>query len=398
MFHSIEDAVADLRAGKVVIVVDDEDRENEGDFVALSETITPETVNFMITHGKGLVCVTVTEQLAHSLHLPLMTNESTDPYETAFTISIDHRETTTGISAYERALTIKALTDEATTKDDFKRPGHVFPLIAKNGGVIERPGHTEAAVDLAKLSGAFPSGVICEIINEDGTMARVPELLQIAEQFHLKIITIADLIKYRKKHEQLIRREVKTNVQTAYGTFQMVGYSNVIDDKEHLALVKGELQSESVLARIHSECLTGDVFHSYRCDCGPQLDEALKRIAERGSGVLIYMRQEGRGIGLLNKLRAYELQEEGLDTVEANEALGFAADLREYEISAHILKDLGVHSVELMTNNPKKVLGLEENGIVVERRIPLERGIRKENERYIETKREKLNHLFTVEK
>lgn len=398
MFHSIEDAVADLRAGKVVIVVDDEDRENEGDFVALSETITPETVNFMITHGKGLVCVTVTEQLAHSLHLPLMTNESTDPYETAFTISIDHRETTTGISAYERALTIKALTDEATTKDDFKRPGHVFPLIAKNGGVIERPGHTEAAVDLAKLSGAFPSGVICEIINEDGTMARVPELLQIAEQFHLKIITIADLIKYRKKHEQLIRREVKTNVQTAYGTFQMVGYSNVIDDKEHLALVKGELQSESVLARIHSECLTGDVFHSYRCDCGPQLDEALKRIAERGSGVLIYMRQEGRGIGLLNKLRAYELQEEGLDTVEANEALGFAADLREYEISAHILKDLGVHSVELMTNNPKKVLGLEENGIVVERRIPLERGIRKENERYIKTKREKLNHLFTVEK
>jgi len=352
----------------------------------------------MITHGKGLVCVTVTEQLAHSLHLPLMTNESTDPYETAFTISIDHRETTTGISAYERALTIKALTDEATTKDDFKRPGHVFPLIAKNGGVIERPGHTEAAVDLAKLSGAFPSGVICEIINEDGTMARVPELLLIAEQFHLKIITIADLIKYRKKHEQLIRREVKTNVQTAYGTFQMVGYSNVIDDKEHLALVKGELQSESVLARIHSECLTGDVFHSYRCDCGPQLDEALKRIAERGSGVLIYMRQEGRGIGLLNKLRAYELQEEGLDTVEANEALGFAADLREYEISAHILKDLGVHSVELMTNNPKKVLGLEENGIVVERRIPLERGIRKENERYIETKREKLNHLFTVEK
>ncbi|HLS66722.1 MAG TPA: bifunctional 3,4-dihydroxy-2-butanone-4-phosphate synthase/GTP cyclohydrolase II [Pseudogracilibacillus sp.] len=398
MFHSIEDAVADLRAGKVVIVVDDEDRENEGDFVALSETITPETVNFMITHGKGLVCVTVTEQLAHSLHLPLMTNESTDPYETAFTISIDHRETTTGISAYERALTIKALTDEATTKDDFKRPGHVFPLIAKNGGVIERPGHTEAAVDLAKLSGAFPSGVICEIINEDGTMARVPELLLIAEQFHLKIITIADLIKYRKKHEQLIRREVKTNVQTAYGTFQMVGYSNVIDDKEHLALVKGELQSESVLARIHSECLTGDVFHSYRCDCGPQLDEALKRIAERGSGVLIYMRQEGRGIGLLNKLRAYELQEEGLDTVEANEALGFAADLREYEISAHILKDLGVHSVELMTNNPKKVLGLEENGIVVERRIPLERGIRKENERYIKTKREKLNHLFTVEK
>src|SRR5690625_1307805 len=398
MFHSIEDAVADLRAGKVVIVVDDEDRENEGDFVALSETITPETVNFMITHGKGLVCVTVTEQLAHSLHLPLMTNESTDPYETAFTISIDHRETTTGISAYERALTIKALTDEATTKDDFKRPGHVFPLIAKNGGVIERPGHTEAAVDLAKLSGAFPSGVICEIINEDGTMARVPELLLIAEQFHLKIITIAELIKYRKNHEQLIGREVKTTVQTAYGTVQMVGYSNVIDDKEHLALVKGELQSESVLARIHSECLTGDVFHPYRCDCGPQLDEALKRIAERGSGVLIYMRQEGRGIGLLNKLRAYELQEEGLDTVEANEALGFAADLREYEISAHILKDLGVHSVELMTNNPKKVLGLEENGIVVERRIPLERGIRKENERYIETKREKLNHLFTVEK
>lgn len=394
---SIEDAIADIRAGKVVIVVDDEDRENEGDFVALSEKITPKTVNFMITHGKGLVCATVTEERARSLYLPLMTNESTDPYETAFTISIDHKDTSTGISAHERALTIKALTDEATTKDDFKRPGHIFPLIAKNGGVIERQGHTEASVDLAKLSGAFPSGVICEIINPDGTMARVPQLREIAQQFDLKMITIEDLIKYRKRYETFVTREVKTNVATAYGTFQMIGYSNTIDDKEHIALVKGDLSTETVLARIHSECLTGDVFHSYRCDCGPQLDEALNRIAERGSGILIYMRQEGRGIGLLNKLRAYELQEKGLDTVEANEALGFAADLREYEISAQIFKDLGVRSVELMTNNPKKVLGLEENGIVVERRIPLQRGIRKENKRYINTKREKLNHLFTVE-
>jgi len=398
MFHTIEEALHDLRAGKVIIVVDDEDRENEGDFVVLSEHITPEIVNFMITHGKGLVCVSITEQLAKRLQLPLMTNESSDPYKTAFTVSIDHRETKTGISAYERARTIKALTEKNVAKDDFKRPGHVFPLIAKERGVLERPGHTEAAVDLAKLCGAYPSATICEIILPDGTMARVRDLKRIAEQFSLKMITIKDLIAYRKKQEKLIKRVVKTNVETAYGPFQMIGYTSVIDDQEHIALVKGKLDSHSVLARIHSECLTGDVFHSYRCDCGVQLNNALRKIEERGSGVLIYMRQEGRGIGLINKLRAYKLQEKGLDTVEANEALGFAPDLREYEICAQILRDLGVKSVELMTNNPEKMRSLKANGIEIRRRIPLQEGVRKENIRYIETKKNKLNHLFTLEK
>lgn len=396
MFHTIEEAIADLREGKVIIVIDDEDRENEGDFVALSEKITPEIINFMITHGKGLVCTSITSQLARKLEFPLMTNHNTDPYSTAFTVSIDHADTTTGISAYERALTIKALTKETVKKSEFKQPGHVFPLIAKTGGVLTRPGHTEASIDLAKLSGFFPSGVICEIVKEDGTMARVPDLQEVARTFDLKIITIKDLIAYRKKHDIKVTREAETMLATNFGEFKMIGYSNNLDQKEHLALIKGELDSNnSVLTRVHSECLTGDVFNSLRCDCGPQLEKALQIIEERGSGIVIYMRQEGRGIGLFNKLRAYQLQDEGLDTVEANHKLGFKDDLREYEISAEILKDLQVNEVELLTNNPEKIDALKACQIKV-KRVPIEVKARKENNKYLQTKKEKMGHLLNL--
>lgn len=396
MFHTIEEAIIDLKQGKVIIVVDDENRENEGDFVALSDQITPETINFMITHGKGLVCTSITEKLAEKINLPLMTTNNTDPYGTAFTVSIDHEETTTGISAHERALTIKALTKKSVTKSEFKQPGHVFPLIAKAGGVLKRPGHTEASVDLAKLSGAFPSGVICEIVKEDGTMARVPDLQKTAKKFELKMITIKDLIAYRKKYETKVVREADTIIATKFGTFRMIGYSNNLDDKEHIALVKGEVDKTStVLTRVHSECLTGDVFHSYRCDCGPQLEKSLDMINKRGNGVFIYMRQEGRGIGLFNKLKAYELQDKGFDTVEANEQLGFPGDLREYEISAAILKDLQVKKVELLTNNPQKISALEKCLIEVTKRVPIEILGREENSKYLQTKKEKMGHLFT---
>src|SRR5699024_2289046 len=397
MFNKIEDAVSDLKQGKIIIVVDDEDRENEGDFVSLGDQVTPEMINFMITHGKRLVCTPISKEVADRLDLLHMTDKSTDPYDTAFTVSIDHDKTTTGISAYERALTIQALTNKHATPKDFKRPGHIFPLIAKEGGVLERPGHTEAAIDLTKLSGASSIGIICEIINQDGTMARVPDLLQIAEKFNLKIITIKDLIAYRKRHEKLVTREVETTLSTKYGTFQMIGYTNKLDEKEHIALVKGDISNESpVLVRIHSECLTGDVFHSMRCDCGSQLDQSMRMISERGSGVIVYMRQEGRGIGLLNKLKAYRLQDEGLDTVEANKALGFAADLREYEISAQILQDLHVFNLELLTNNPRKIAALEKNNIKVVNRIPLTPVICKDNYNYLQTKRDKLDHLLIL--
>lgn len=396
-FNTIDEALLDLRAGKPIIVVDDENRENEGDFLALAENTTPEVVNFMIKHGKGLVCTPVTEQLAKRLDLPLMTANNTDPLATAFTVSIDYKTTTTGISAYERSETIRALLDETTVGEDFNRPGHIFPLIAKDGGVIERPGHTEAAIDLARLSGAAPVGVICEIINDDGTMARVPQLVEIAEQFDLKIITIEDLIEYRKTNEVHIKREIETSLPTEFGEFRVYGYSNNLDEHEHIALVKGDLSGdEPVLTRVHSECLTGDVFHSYRCDCGPQLHEALGQINEAGRGVLLYMRQEGRGIGLINKLRAYALQDEGLDTVEANEQLGFLADAREYHISGQMLQDLKVKSIKLLTNNPRKVDSLRANHIDVVERVPLEIPARKENEQYLQTKSAKLGHLFTV--
>ena len=397
MFHTIEEAIEDLKAGKLVIVVDDEDRENEGDFVGLADKVTPEMINFMITHGKGLVCTAVTGEKAESLGLSLMVDKNTDPYGTAFTVSIDHESTSTGISAYERAVTIKALTEENATSCEFKRPGHIFPLVAKENGVLERPGHTEASVDLARLSGASPVGVICEIIKEDGRMARVPDLIEIAKKLQLKLITIKDLISYRKRNENVIKREVVTNLPTEYGKFKLIGYSNNLDNKEHIALVKGEVSGESsVLVRIHSECLTGDVFHSTRCDCGPQLEKALKMISQRGSGVVLYMRQEGRGIGLLNKLRAYRLQDKGLDTVEANEALGFPADIREYEISAQVLKDLQVSSIELLTNNPRKIAALEKNNIEIVKRIPMEPDLFKDNEKYLQTKQEKLGHMLTI--
>ncbi|MFB4168549.1 bifunctional 3,4-dihydroxy-2-butanone-4-phosphate synthase/GTP cyclohydrolase II [Virgibacillus sp. JSM 102003] len=395
MFNKIEEALKDLQAGKPVIVVDDEDRENEGDLVALSEKATPEVINFMITHAKGLVCTSIKADLAKKINLPMMTSQSSDPFGTAFTVSIDHVDTTTGISAAERSKTIRALLDPEIKAADFKQPGHVFPLVAKDGGVLTRPGHTEASVDLATLSGAFPSGVICEIINDDGTMARVPDLKEMAEKFDLKFITIEDLKAFRKQNEVHVTRAVETILPTEFGIFKVYGYTNDLDDKEHVALVKGDIHSDApVLARVHSECLTGDIFGSYRCDCGPQLHEALNKINERGAGVLVYMRQEGRGIGLINKLKAYQLQDAGMDTVEANEQLGFAPDLREYDLSAQILKDLGVEKVDLLTNNPKKMTALSAYGIEIGARVPIQTGTRKENERYMHTKFDKMGHLF----
>ena len=395
MFQTIEEAVRDLKAGKPIIVVDDEKRENEGDFVALSDQITTETINFMITHGKGLVCTTISEDIAEQLQLQAMTNDNTDPFSTAFTVSIDHNSTTTGISAYERALTINQMLKKEAKPSDFKRPGHVFPLVAKEGGVLERPGHTEASVDLAKLCGAIPSATICEIVKEDGEMARLPDLVKIANHFNLSLITIEALQMYRKRHEKLVKREVETILPTKFGTFNVIGYSNQLDDKEHIAFIKGDITKQPyVYVRIHSECLTGDVIGSYRCDCGAQLEAALEKINEHGSGILIYMRQEGRGIGLLNKLKAYQLQDEGLDTVEANLALGFPDDLREYDVSAQILMDLEIDCVHILTNNPRKLSGLERYPIKIERRIPLEIPVRAENHSYMKTKHEKLGHLF----
>ncbi|SFE23534.1 3,4-dihydroxy 2-butanone 4-phosphate synthase / GTP cyclohydrolase II [Bacillus sp. OV194] len=395
MFHSIEEAVQDLVMGKPVIVVDDEDRENEGDFVAIAEKVTPETVNFMAKHGRGLICAPIDEQLAAKLELSPMVNHNTDPHGTAFTISIDHKSTTTGISALERAVTIQKMVEEESKGADFKRPGHIFPLIAKKGGVLQRAGHTEAAVDLAILAGCKPAGMICEIMNEDGSMARVPELQEIAREHDLKFITIKDLIQYRNQKEKLVAKEVEIKLPTEYGEFTAIGFTNLIDDKEHVALVKGIIDPDQpVLVRVHSECLTGDVFGSHRCDCGPQLHAALRKIQEADSGVLLYMRQEGRGIGLLNKMKAYKLQEEGYDTVEANEKLGFAPDLRNYGIGAQILKELGIKKMRLLTNNPRKITGLKGYDLEVVERIAIQTPSNKDNENYLKTKQTKLGHLL----
>lgn len=392
---SIEEAIYDLMLGKVVIVVDDENRENEGDFIALAEKATPEVINFMITEGRGLVCAPITEERANELDLPPMVARNTDYHGTAFTVSVDHMETTTGISAYERARTVRAFIDPKTKAQDFRRPGHIFPLIAKKGGVLRRTGHTEAAVDLAKMCGSYPAAVICEVIKADGTMARVPDLQVIAKKHQLKLISIRDLIRYRNEKEKLVQREVEVKLPTDYGQFTAIAYSNEVDHKEHVALIKGKIDgSKPTLVRMHSECLTGDVFHSHRCDCGPQLAAALKKIDEAGSGVLVYLRQEGRGIGLINKLKAYELQEQGLDTVDANIKLGFAPDLRDYGIGAQILKDIGVSKIRLLTNNPRKIIGLDGYGLEVVERVPLQVAENEDNSRYLHTKQVKMGHLL----
>jgi 3,4-dihydroxy 2-butanone 4-phosphate synthase/GTP cyclohydrolase II len=391
-FASVEEAIEDIRAGKMVVVVDDPDRENEGDLVLAAEFATDEAVNFMATHARGLICLCLTAERCEELGLPQMTHRNEARLGTAFTVSVEAREgVTTGISAADRAHTIAVAIDPASTPHDLVQPGHVFPLRARDGGVLRRAGQTEAAVDLARLAGLNPSGVICEIMNEDGTMARVPDLVPYCERHGLRMITVADLIEYRRRTERLVERVVSVQLPTEYGFFTATAFRETLTGREHVALVMGEI-GEGVLVRVHSECLTGDVFHSLRCDCGEQLEAALAAIAAEGRGVLLYMAQEGRGIGLLNKLRAYELQEQGLDTVEANLALGFAADEREWGIGNQILAELGITTMRLLTNNPKKVSGVEAYGLKVTEQVPIEMPPHPENVRYLAAKRDKLGH------
>lgn len=399
VFDRIEDAIEDIRQGKVVIVVDDEDRENEGDFVTAARNATPEVINFMATHGRGLICAPLEEERCEALGLDLMVRDNTALHETPFTVSVDvkGRGTTTGISAWDRSQTMMALIDPQTKPGDLARPGHIFPLKARKGGVLRRTGHTEAAVDLARLAGMEPAGCIVEILNEDGTMARLPQLRELAKRFGLKLISIEDLVAYRMRTESNVERQVEVKLPTEYGDFRLVAFRHTLTNEEHLALVKGEwAPDEPVLVRVHSSCVTGDIFGSCRCDCGPQLHQAMRMVEQEGRGVVLYMQQEGRGIGLTNKLRAYKLQEEGADTVEANLMLGFNMDARDYGVGAQILHALGVRRMRLLTNNPRKRTGLMGYGLEIVENVPIEIPANPHNQRYLQTKREKMGHSLSV--
>ncbi|MBQ0051359.1 MAG: bifunctional 3,4-dihydroxy-2-butanone-4-phosphate synthase/GTP cyclohydrolase II [Treponema sp.] len=404
-FDTIEEALADLRAGKLIMVTDDEDRENEGDLICAAEFATPENVNFMASFAKGLICMPVSLEIAHKLDFPPMVGENTDNHETAFTVSVDHVSTSTGISAYDRSATALALVDENSKPADFRRPGHMFPLIAKKGGVFVRNGHTEATVDFCRLAGLKEAGLCCEIMSADGHMARLPELSKMAKEWGLKLVSIEQLIKYRKTHEKIVERVAEAKLPTKYGEFKIYGYKDLSNGLEHSALVLGDVASaenngaaseNSVLCRVHSECLTGDTFGSLKCDCGEQFDAAMKKIAENGSGVLVYLRQEGRGIGLLNKIKAYALQDNGMDTVDANLALGLPEDARDYNCGIQILKDLGISKIRLMTNNPDKIekINCKELGLEITERVVLQVPVRKEDENYLKTKVSRMGHLM----
>jgi 3,4-dihydroxy 2-butanone 4-phosphate synthase/GTP cyclohydrolase II len=396
-FASIEDAIESIRAGKMVIVVDDANRENEGDLTIAAEKVTPEAINFMARYGRGLICLSMTPERLDELEIPLMVSQNSSRFETAFCVSIEAKgETSTGISASDRAATVRAALDPATRPSDLARPGHMFPLRSRTGGVMVRAGQTEAAVDLARIAGLYPAGVICEIMNEDGTMARVPQLTKFARRHGLLMVTIADLIKYRTRTESLVRRVASAKLPTDFGDFRIFAFESLVDKQTHVAMVYGEIgDGKNILVRVHSQCLTGDVLHSVRCDCGAQLDAALEKIATEGRGVLLYLHQEGRGIGLANKIRAYELQDEGFDTVEANERLGFKADQRDYGVGVQILRDLGVRSMRLLSNNPRKLVGIEGYGLSVSEWLPLEIPASESTRRYLKTKKEKLGHKLS---